>query len=177
MGRPLVIVCGYGCDPQGWMIQKYLDFSAKVASRAKNAIIIVTGGFTSPRQFPGISEAGMMKKELIRRGINPGGILLEEMALTTNQNLEFCRQIIDSLKEKPSVVYIVCDSIRGFKIRIIARKYFGDYSFRILGFNFKRSLREKLRQIPAAIKDILSLWFPFIERIAIKLRKRAWGIK
>lgn len=174
----VIIVCGYGCDRQGYRIQEYLDYISQITNQMRHDyLVITTGGFTNPRQFPGISEASMMTEQLITRGLPTENILLEEQSLTSNQNIENCSNIVKNLLKPELKIYIVCDSIRKFKIFIIANKWLRGLNFSILGFDFHRSWKEKIRQIPATIKDILSAYFPFLDIYYTNLRKRSWGIK
>ncbi len=171
-----IIILGYGCNPNGYRIEDYLAFSVEIKKELGNDYLFLpSGGFTNPRQFPGISEAGMMKERLLEiSNSNIPFLDIEQGSFTTNQNLENCAQIIK--KYDISEVVVICDSIRALKVKIIAKRYLDNCTIKIIGFDFKRSLKEKLRQIPATIKDILSLFFPQIEEYYIKKRKKAWGI-
>ncbi|MCL5794745.1 MAG: YdcF family protein [Patescibacteria group bacterium] len=154
-----------------------MDFVANIVRKLKHDyLIILTGGFTNPGRFPNISEAGMMADELLRRSIPADKIILEERSLTTSQNIEFSRDIINGLLEQSLRVFVVCDSIRSFKVNVICFKWLKGYRYSILGFNFQRNLAEILRQIPAAIKDIVALFIKPIEDFFIKMRRKKWGI-
>lgn len=171
-----MIVLGYGCNLDGYKIRDYLDFVAEIQKKLGNGYLLLpSGGFTNPRQFPGVSEAGMMKDRLLEISKSKIPFLdIEEFSVTTNQNIENCAQILK--RYEVSEVIIICDSIRVPKVKIIAKRYLNNYKIQILGFDFGRSLKEKLRQIPATIKDVLSLWFPKIEEYFVKKRKKEWGI-
>lgn len=174
-----LIICSYGCNPLP--VEKYLDFATSEIEKRSPIIIVTTGGITNPREFHSVSEAGMMKDELQRRGIIDKEIIVEKDSVTTIQNIKNAAKIIEERDEPIDQVTIVCDSIRRFKVGIIAKWIFlfdfDDVKIKVIGFDFKRSLWEKLRQIPATVKDILSCFFPALDNYYANIRKKKWGMK
>ncbi len=57
-----------------------------------DAVIIASGG--QGRSEP-ISEAQCIRDELIKRGVDPGRILMEDKSTNTQENMEFSRALID----------------------------------------------------------------------------------
>jgi uncharacterized SAM-binding protein YcdF (DUF218 family) len=57
-----------------------------------DAIIISSGG--QGRNEP-ISEAQCIRDELIKRGVDPGRILMEDKSTNTQENMEFSKALID----------------------------------------------------------------------------------
>lgn len=169
------IVCGYGCDPQGKMIQKYISFSAALIGKTPSGSVVITaGGYTQPKRFK-ISEAQMMKSELERRGIgiiHP--ILLEERSITSPQNIENAFKIVKKISA--DTVTIICDSIRAPKIKVFAKRCLRQQrmavKLKVEGFDFKRPRKEKMVQVVKSLVEILGMWFPFINKIAASVREK-----
>ena len=167
-----VIICGYGCDPDGRKIREYMDFSALIVKNLPpDTIVITTGGHTQPKQFPGSSEAWMMKRLLKERGIiRP--IIIEERSILSTQNIENSFRI--TKERSAEKIIIICDSIRKFKVKIFAKKRLEGSSVEldIKGFDFKRPIREKISQIFRSLLEIAGMRFPVIDRAIISSRER-----
>ncbi|MBI2263483.1 YdcF family protein [Candidatus Berkelbacteria bacterium] len=180
--KKIVVVCGYGCHltPE---VTYYLEQVVGYLQTHWGILVITTGGFTDPRRAPGVSEAAMMRRYIaqrllglkIKEHVFGRHILCEEMALTTLDNLRYSREI---LKEWPGVpVTIFCDSIRRFKIGFLANRIFRHWAMKIIGVDFKRSFKEKIRQyLIATPLEILCYYFSGLDHFFLARRKRKWGI-
>ena len=80
--------------------------------RHPNAVIIASGG--QGRSEP-VSEARCIRDELVRRGVDPGRIVLEDQSTNTLENMRFSRKLIDRPDAAVAVVtnnYHVWRSLR-----------------------------------------------------------------
>lgn len=91
----LVVVLGYGCHLTEPM-KNYLDSVASFVATNSVTAIVATGGYTNRKSAPGVSEAGMMAAYLKGRGVITS-VILEETAVTTNENLRSVAGIIREL--------------------------------------------------------------------------------
>ena len=66
-----------------------------------DATIIATGG--QGKNEP-ISEAQCIRDELVRRGVDPARILMEDKSISTQQNIEFSRALMDRTDSAVGVV-------------------------------------------------------------------------
>jgi len=170
----VLIVCGYGCDPQGKMIQKYMDFSAALIKEMPfETTVITAGGYTQPKRFL-ISEAQMMKGELERRGVRIQSMLVEEESITSPQNIENAFKIAKEISA--DTVTVVCDSIRSFKVKVFAKRCLRQQKMaaelKMESFDFKRPRKEKMVQVIKSLVEIMGMWFPSINRIAASAREK-----
>ena len=139
-----VIVLGYGCDIG--TVRGYLDWAAEEISAIPGEVIVITsGGFTNPGQFPGISEAGMMAGYLQGLGLS-AEIVREELAATTEENLRNCFSVIENWRVRHIVV--LCDSARRWRVVFLAKRIFATKRVEVRGFDFCRPLRERMRRRP-----------------------------
>ena len=81
-----------------------------------DAVIISSGG--QGRNEP-ISEAQCIRDELIKRGVDPGRILMEDKSTNTQENMEFSKALID---RPDAAVGIVTNNFHVFRGVSIARK-------------------------------------------------------
>ncbi len=165
----LVVVLGYGCHLTEPM-KKYLDFVASFAKANNVAAIIATGGYTNRKSAPGISEAGMMAAYLKEWGIAKP-IILEETAVTTNENLRSVMRILHEQRLADKRVVVFCDSARSFKVKILARLILGRWP-EVKTYELTRGLVAKLKQIFVATPfDMLASRFSFFERMELRRKE------
>jgi uncharacterized SAM-binding protein YcdF (DUF218 family) len=89
-------------------------------------IIVSGGGLQKERGRP--SEAEIMKRYLVRHGIRPGLITLEESSFNTISNALFTKEII--VKKRAHSFVVVTSDFHLGRTRFIFRKVFGS-SYRI----------------------------------------------
>jgi hypothetical protein len=165
----LVVVLGYGCHLTEPM-KRYLDSVVSFVETNKIAVVVTTGGYTNRKSAPGISEAGMMAAYLKERGVETP-IILEEAAVTTNENLRSVGQILRErhLDDKRMVVF--CDSARSFKVKIIARLILGRWP-EVKTCELTKGLVTKLKQVFVATPlDVLASQFPFFEKMELRRKE------
>jgi len=175
-------VLGYGCNPNGKRIEEYLHFVSEIVNPSDSQnIIIACGGFTNPKDFPNISEAGMIAETLRKMNYN-GTILKEESSVTTIENLRNAIPVIrNDINTHPYYgdIVIICDKMRSFKIAYLANRILGTFKMpiHIVGFDFQRDIKSIIKHgILGTILDILSCYLPFLENYLVNRRKRRWGI-
>lgn len=100
-------------------LQQRLDESVKYASDHKDIPIIVSGG-----QGPGedIPEAVAMRDYMVSKGIAADRIVLESNSTSTQENLLFTRNILESQGMKTPKILIVTSDYHMFRAELIARK-------------------------------------------------------
>jgi len=176
------VVLGYGCDPHGKRIKEYLKFVTEIVNPSDQKNVIITcGGFTNPRDFPEISEAGMMEKVLRDEIKYKCLILKEEKSFTTLENLRNAFRLIkENIGPYPwqGDIVIICDRMRSFKVSYLATRIFSlQCPIHIIGFDSERNKKDIIKHgILGTIKDILSYHFPFLEQYFLNKRKKKWGI-
>ncbi len=150
----LVIVPGYGCNRE--KVENYYSEIAHLClgeiNNGKNVTIISCGGYTDPQFHPGISEAGL-GQEIMRPLIKGTPIYLEDRSWTTIENLLFSDALIRYLVSRENYefhkIVIFCDSIRVFKMKVLAEFILGTMFRRpiyIFGIDLKRTTKEKIIQ-------------------------------
>lgn len=165
----LVVVLGYGCHLTEPM-KKYLDSVILFVAKNRVVAIIATGGYTNRKSAPVISEAGMMADYLKERGVVVP-ILLEELAVTTNENLRGVAKITSERKLAHARTVIFCDDARSLKVRILARLVLG-YWPEVATYKLTNGLVAKIKQLFIATPlDILASQFPFFEKMELRRKE------
>ncbi|MCL2694779.1 MAG: YdcF family protein [Clostridiales bacterium] len=88
----IVLGAGIHGDQLSWILTKRLNTALHYLENHPDCVVVVTGG-----QGPGetVTEASVMAKYLISRGIAPERIVLEEEATNTLENFAFSKTLID----------------------------------------------------------------------------------
>lgn len=165
----LVVVLGYGCHLTEPM-KRYLDFVASFVETGNIGSIITTGGYTNRKSAPGVSEAGMMAAYLKERGVTLP-IILEETAVTTNENLRSVIRIARERRLTDKRIVVFCDGARSFKVRILARLILGRWP-EIRAYKLTKGLVAKIKQLLVATPlDVLASQFPFFEKMELRRKE------
>jgi uncharacterized SAM-binding protein YcdF (DUF218 family) len=84
-----LIVLGYRCDQDRIhpFLQERIDTAVSLWEKYRFRYIIVSGGAVTSS----VSEAEIMKRHLVSRGVEPSRILLENCSRNTVQNIVNCR--------------------------------------------------------------------------------------
>ena len=165
----LVVVLGYGCHLTEPM-KKYLDLVVSFARAGNVAAIITTGGYTNRKSAPGVSEAGMMAAYLEEQGVTVP-ILLEEVAVTTNENLRGVARITRERRLTNKRVVIFCDNARNIKVKILAWLIL-DHWPETKTYELTKGLVAKIKQLVIATPlDILASQFPFFEKMELRRKE------
>lgn len=116
-GLDYIIVLGaqVHADRPSVVLKYRLDKAIDYLNNNPDAICIVSGGQGSNEPFP---EAYGMKRYLVEHGISGERILEEDQSKTTEQNLKFCRKLI----QEEASVGIITNDFHMFRAMQIARK-------------------------------------------------------
>ena len=117
-----VIVLGAGVNgtTPSLTLRTRLDAAAEYLQMYPDVPAVLSGG-----QGPGeeITEAEAMYTDLVRRGISPDRLFLEERSTSTAENLEFSREILEAWGlESSAVVAVVTNDFHQFRAQLIARE-------------------------------------------------------
>jgi len=91
-----IVVFGFALNPDGSPkeeLEGRLDTALSSAKKYPNAYILCTGGGTAPGNRS-VTEAGQMADWLEEKGIAPERIITEGRSYTTEQNAQFCLEIL-----------------------------------------------------------------------------------
>jgi uncharacterized SAM-binding protein YcdF (DUF218 family) len=83
---PLIVIFGAAVGPDGRAspaLLRRIGYGLEAARQNPDAPILCSGGVCRP----GPSEASLMAEELVRRGVDPGRLILDEVSLDTVQNV------------------------------------------------------------------------------------------
>ncbi len=119
----IVIVLGYGVKLTP-AHETYLDQAAANAAAYCADLLLVSGGRTSRKSHPGVSEASVMAETLSHVGVECV-VVREEVSVTTLENLMACKEILRDNDIQPTHMTIFCDSTRKTKVAWLARWIFG----------------------------------------------------
>jgi hypothetical protein len=152
-------------------MKHYLNAVVSFVEANNVAAVVTTGGCTNRKSAPGISEAGMMAAYLKERGVETP-IILEEAAVTTNENLRSVGQIMHKQHLDDKQVVVFCDSARSLKVKILARLILGRWP-EAKTYELTKGLVAKLKQIFVATPlDIIASQFPFFEKMELRRKER-----
>ncbi len=115
-----VIVLGAGVrgDRVTLPLRLRLDKAVEYHSKNPDALIVVTGG----RGFQETAtEASVMEKYLLGKGVPQDRIIKEEKATSTNENMRFSKEILDGVFEKDYSVVVITNNFHIYRGVQIAR--------------------------------------------------------
>ena len=112
----VVLGCKVKDGSPSLMLKKRLDTAFDYLQSHENIKVVVSGGQGSDEI---ISEAECMKNYLISRGLSPDRIFMEDKSVSTEQNLEFSKEIIlrNNLDEH---ITIVTDGFHQLRAEMLA---------------------------------------------------------
>lgn len=117
---PTAVVLGAEVKPWGAsaLLQQRIDAAEQYLKAHPKASAVLTGGQGANEP---VSEAQCMYESLVKQGISPERLLIEDKAANTKENIEFSYRIIKD-KNLNKNMAIVTDSYHQFRARIIAEK-------------------------------------------------------
>jgi hypothetical protein len=186
--RRIVVVCGYGCNLDS-PLRPYLDRVAKYCARVRPEYIILCGGQTQQKSFPGRSEADVMYDYLYKRldsapNFHPGWFT-EDESFTTYENIRDAAAVIRRLEaaeeshegwSRPPAVTIFCEATRALKVAMLARHFIGfppsagGAPIRIETDSWE--LMHPTLELVGTLKEWLAIRFPFFNDIQSRTRRR-----
>lgn len=114
----VVLGCQINGETPSRMLKRRLDTAYDYLSENSGVKVIVSGGQGSDEVT---SEADVMRKYLLKRGIEDSRIYMEDKSTSTEENLRFSKEIIakEGLCEK---ITIVTDGFHQLRADILAKK-------------------------------------------------------
>ncbi|MEK7659222.1 MAG: ElyC/SanA/YdcF family protein [Patescibacteria group bacterium] len=127
MARHIVIVSGYGCHltPE---LKEYLDRVIRFCNEHQPDCLIFCGGFTNRKTAPDISEAKLMKEYVVPSlKYKLEFVFNEDDSYTTFYNIKNATRIMraDRLLQETTKLTTFCETTRGLKLDVLARRFFG----------------------------------------------------
>ena len=111
-----------GCEIRGLrpskMLQARIDSAYAYLAANPRAVCVACGGMADDEI---ISEARCIRDELVRRGIDPGRIYLEEKSENTRQNIAFAADIIEE-NGLPTEIAVASDNFHQYRGQLFARQ-------------------------------------------------------
>ena len=140
-------------DGPSLTLKKRLDLAYTYLTEHPNAEAVVSGGQGPDEQY---TEASVMAKYLIDRGIDESRILREEKASDTRENLAFSRALVEPLGIYTSRVLIITSDFHLCRAKFLARKQ-GMEAFGLASQTWPEILRVNylLREVFAFVKAAL----------------------
>lgn len=116
----VIIVLGAGIKGEtiGRNLQARLDTALEYYRRNGDAYIAVSGG---QGPYEDITEALAMERYLISKGVPAGRIIKEERSTSTEENLRFTKEILDSRFDSDYSVAIVSNSFHIYRASVYAQ--------------------------------------------------------
>ncbi len=114
----VVLGCKAHGDKPSWMLNDRLEKAFSILSENPNVKCVVTGGMGDDEQF---TEAFVMRKYLVEKGISPDRIYMEELSESTEENLLYSKSLIRLYGLSENIV-IVTDRFHELRARIWAEK-------------------------------------------------------
>ena len=163
----LVVVLGYGCDLSA--IERYLQSVVSFVESHEVQAIIASGGFTSLRSAPGVSEAAMMADYLKECGVTTP-IYLDEEALTTADNIRAIPKICKKERLPVAPIVIFCDKAHSVKVQLLARLVLRRW-VDVSTYGLTQGFVPIAKQILVTPLDVLAAKVPILDVLA-HLRKQ-----
>ncbi|MBQ4528022.1 MAG: YdcF family protein [Clostridia bacterium] len=115
-----VIVLGAGVkgDKVTLPLKMRLDKAVEIHKKNPDALIVVTGGKGHQED---VTEAYAMEKYLLEQGVDKDVIIKEEKATSTNENLKYSKQLLDSRLEGDYNITIVTNGFHIYRSVSIAK--------------------------------------------------------
>lgn len=137
-------------DKPSLTLKKRLDLAYTYLTEHPNAEAVVSGGQGPDEQY---TEASVMARYLIDRGIDEGRILREEKASDTRENLAFSRALVEPLGIDTRKVLIITSDFHLCRAKFLARKQ-GMEAFGLASPTWPEILRVNylLREVFAFVK-------------------------
>ncbi len=114
----VVLGCQINGETPSLMLKRRLDAAYDYLSENSDVKVIVSGGQGSDEVT---SEADVMRKYLLKRGIEDSRIFMEDKSTSTEENLRFSKEIIDK-DGLCGEITIVTDGFHQLRADILAKK-------------------------------------------------------
>lgn len=178
--RRIVIVCGYGCDI-GSPLRPYLDKVVDFCNSVRPEVIILCGGATQRKRFPGRTEAEVMHNYLKGRLVHSEHwqlmFYIKDDSYTTYENIRDAARVVAELKMWPwsgleprlDEITIFCEATRALKVAILARYFLGfppehgEPAIRVETDTWE--LDDPLKELESARRTVMAINWPWLNYI------------
>lgn len=183
----IVVVCGYGCDLNS-PLRLYLKRVARFCELETPEHIILCGGTTQQKNFPGCTEARVIA-EFLKHEIdfhtyqntgffdnvkwNPDWHILGN-SYTTYENIRDASRVIKRISLPLAQITIFCEATRALKVAILARHFMGfppehnGPEIRIETDSWERM--HPFKELVGTIKDFAAIYLPFLNTLQRRQR-------
>lgn len=181
MAERVVVVCGYGCNLDS-PLMPYLNRVADFCRKKRPDAIILCGGATQQKSFPGRTEAsvmyGYLYDTLDQIAAPPDwhpAWFAEDESFTTYENIRDAAAVIkmlhaadeaSSFRGRGEEITIFCEATRALKVAILARHFLGfppangKPPIRIETDSWE--LMHPLKEFIGTIKDAAAIYLPLL---------------
>lgn len=119
----IVLGAGIRADQPTQTLRMRLDRAARYLAVRPDRMVVVSGGMGSGEAY---TEAEVMKRYLVGRGIAESRILKEDRSTTTDENLKYSKAVILKRGDDARSILIVTSDFHMFRARQIAARYFDE---------------------------------------------------
>lgn len=118
----VVLGCRVKGENPSLMLEKRINAAYEYLAEAPEAVAVLSGGQGSDEL---ISEAECMYRELVKRGIDPERLILEDKSVNTRENIRNSFRIIEEKGlegEAAGEIAVVTNEFHQYRTQLIARK-------------------------------------------------------
>ncbi len=147
-----VIVLGAGVhgDQISLPLQQRLDKALEYYERNPGTVMVVTGGKGFQET---VTEAEAMEKYLLAKGMRPESIIKEENATSTNENMKFSKEILDSRLGDSCSIAVITNNFHIYRgVQIAKNEGFKDVTHLHAGLEWYNLMPCYLRESLAVLK-------------------------
>lgn len=119
----IVLGAGIRADQPTQTLQMRLDRAARYLAARPDRMVVVSGGMGPGEAY---TEAEVMKRYLVGRGIAESRILKEDRSTTTDENLKYSKAVILERGDDARSILIVTSDFHMFRAKQIAARYFDE---------------------------------------------------
>jgi len=164
--KTILIVNGYGCQLVPVLVG-YLDGVCAFMQSNVVDLMILCGGQTQRKTFPGVSEAQLMLdyiKGNIAPTLIPDDVVLLEDTYWTFENIVAAAKAINDregvLNPDDARMTIFCEAQRSLTVQIVAYQYLGKYWGRIKFKTVSWELRDPKKELDTADNVLRAIRYP-----------------
>lgn len=179
--RRIVVVCGYGCNLES-PLKGYLDKVIGYCMTRHPDAILLCGGATQQKSFPGETEASVMYQYLKPlRAYHPMWYKLSD-SYTTYDNIRDAAMAIRAIEQLTQTtlpdneIVVFCEATRALKVAMLARHFIGfppaEGGPVIKIETDSWELMHPTTELVGTVKEWLAIKFPFLNTIQRNARIR-----
>lgn len=148
----IVLGCAVEGGRPGSQLQGRLDRAVLYAKKNEKALIVCTGGKGKNEDM---SEAQTMKEYLIKNGVLPDRIIVENDSLSTRENLENAKEKLEGVFDGEYTVAVITSDYHIFRAEKEAGRIFDSVTHAHSDIEFATVPVRYLRECAAIIKNMI----------------------